>query len=66
MLERFRTGEVRLLIACKSMDEGVDVPDAAVGIILSGTPRAARELRGWGVFSGEKMKAEAPLCTISI
>lgn len=36
-LERFRTGEVRLLIACKSMDEGVDVPDAAVGIILSGT-----------------------------
>lgn len=42
-LERFRTGDTRILIACKSMDEGVDLPDAAVGIILSGT--AARRQR---------------------
>lgn len=37
VLERFKSGEVRILVACKSMDEGVDVPDAAAGIILSGT-----------------------------
>lgn len=36
-LNRFREGEIRILIACKAIDEGVDVPDAAVGIILSGT-----------------------------
>ncbi|MDO5411037.1 MAG: DEAD/DEAH box helicase [Lachnospiraceae bacterium] len=36
-LERFRHGESRILVACKSMDEGIDVPDASVGIILSGT-----------------------------
>lgn len=36
-LERFRDGETRILLACKSMDEGVDIPDASVGIILSGT-----------------------------
>ena len=36
-LERFRTGAVRILIACKAIDEGVDVPDASVGIILSST-----------------------------
>ncbi|MCD7865277.1 MAG: DEAD/DEAH box helicase [Clostridiales bacterium] len=36
-LERFRTGEFRILITCKSLDEGVDIPDASVGIILSGT-----------------------------
>lgn len=37
VLERFRTGSIRILIACKSIDEGFDVPDASVGIILSGT-----------------------------
>lgn len=42
-LERFRTGQIRILIACKAMDEGVDVPDASIGIILSGT--AARRQR---------------------
>ncbi|MCD8336626.1 MAG: DEAD/DEAH box helicase family protein [Lachnospiraceae bacterium] len=36
-LERFRIGEYRILITCKSMDEGVDIPDASIGIILSGT-----------------------------
>lgn len=36
-LERFRLGDIRILIACKAIDEGVDIPDAAVGIILSGT-----------------------------
>lgn len=36
-LNRFRDGELRILIACKAIDEGVDVPDAAIGIILSGT-----------------------------
>ncbi len=36
-LNRFRDGEYRILITCKSMDEGVDVPDASIGIILSGT-----------------------------
>lgn len=37
VLERFRTGAVRILIACKAIDEGIDVPDASVGIILSST-----------------------------
>lgn len=36
-LERFRNGEIRILIACRALDEGVDIPDASVGIILSGT-----------------------------
>lgn len=36
-LERFRCGSIRILIACKAIDEGVDVPDASIGIILSGT-----------------------------
>lgn len=37
VIERFRTGGIRILITCKALDEGMDVPDASVGIILSGT-----------------------------
>ncbi|MCM1173652.1 MAG: DEAD/DEAH box helicase [Blautia sp.] len=37
VLERFRTGQVRILIACKAIDEGLDVPDASIGIVMSGT-----------------------------
>jgi len=36
-LEAFRSGEVRVLIFTTVGDEGIDVPDADVGIIFSGT-----------------------------
>ncbi len=35
ILQDFRDGVIRILIACKALDEGVDVPDAAIGIVLS-------------------------------
>lgn len=34
-LERFHDGEVRILISCRSLDEGFDVPSANVGIVMS-------------------------------
>lgn len=34
-LERFRDGEVRILISCRALDEGFDVPSASVGIVMS-------------------------------
>jgi len=37
VLEMFRRGEVRALVTSKVLEEGVDVPDANVAIILSGT-----------------------------
>lgn len=37
VLDGFGRGELRILISCKAIDEGVNVPDASVGIILSGT-----------------------------
>lgn len=36
-LHRFRDGEIRILITCKALDEGIDIPDVSIGIILSGT-----------------------------
>lgn len=37
ILQRFRTGEYKAIVTSQVLDEGVDVPDASVGIILSGT-----------------------------
>ena len=36
-LSRFRSGEYRAIVTSKVLDEGVDVPDASVGVILSGS-----------------------------
>ena len=36
-LERFRTGEYPVLVTSKVLNEGVDVPAAAVGVVLSGS-----------------------------
>lgn len=47
-LDRFRTGSVRILIACKAIDEGVDVPDASVGIIMSGTSTQRQRIQRLG------------------
>jgi superfamily II DNA or RNA helicase len=35
-VERFRTGETKVLISVKALDEGLNVPDASIGIIVSG------------------------------
>lgn len=48
VLERFRTGSIRILIACKAIDEGFDVPDSTVGIILSGTSTKRQRIQRLG------------------
>ncbi|MFX1576578.1 MAG: DEAD/DEAH box helicase [Promethearchaeota archaeon] len=37
ILKRFKTGELTKIVTGQVLDEGVDVPDASVGIIISGT-----------------------------
>jgi superfamily II DNA or RNA helicase len=37
ILENFRSGEYKAIVTSQVLDEGVDVPDASVGFILSGT-----------------------------
>ncbi len=36
-LERFRAGEYPVLVTSRVLNEGVDVPEATIGIVLSGT-----------------------------
>ncbi|HVU49498.1 MAG TPA: DEAD/DEAH box helicase family protein [Polyangia bacterium] len=35
-LERFRTGELRALVSAQVLNEGIDVPEAEVGIVVAG------------------------------
>jgi len=48
ILESFREGEYKTLVASHVLNEGVDVPDARVGIILSGTGSAREYVQRLG------------------
>ena len=37
ILRSFHNGEIRILVTCRALDEGIDVPDANIGIVLSGS-----------------------------
>src|SRR5690606_31221854 len=37
MLDWFREGRLRVLVTSKVLNEGVDVPDARIGVVVSGS-----------------------------
>ena len=37
LLDVFRSGELKVLVTSRDLNEGVDVPEARVGIVFSGT-----------------------------
>lgn len=53
-LERFRRGDARILITCKALDEGLDVPDVSIGIILSGTSTQRQRIQRLGRIIRQK------------
>jgi superfamily II DNA or RNA helicase len=48
VLEAFRTGDVRVLISAKSLIEGIDVPDATVGISVASTGSVRQRIQSIG------------------
>ncbi|MEM3619204.1 MAG: helicase-related protein, partial [Candidatus Korarchaeum sp.] len=53
IFDRFRRGEVNVIVTTRVLDEGIDVPDADVAIIVSGSgsrrqmaQRVGRVVRG--------------------
>lgn len=66
-LQRFRDGEIRILITCKSLDEGLDVPDASIGIILSGTSVQRQRIQRLGrIIRKKEGKSRASLYYLHI
>ena len=61
-LERFRNGEILILITCKALDEGIDVPETGIGVILSGTGMERQKMQRLGrVLRKSKTKEMACL-----
>ncbi|MGP1385451.1 MAG: DEAD/DEAH box helicase [Thainema sp.] len=48
ILQNFRTGEYRTLVASHVLNEGVDVPEASIAILLSGTGSAREYIQRLG------------------
>jgi superfamily II DNA or RNA helicase len=48
ILEGFSTGRFRVLATSRILDEGVDVPDAAIGVIVSGTAQSRQFIQRLG------------------
>ena len=61
-LDRFRTGDYPVLVTSKVLNEGVDVPDAAVGVVLSGSGSVREHVQRLGrILRPSPGKAQAVL-----
>ena len=47
-LDGFREGHFRILVSCRALDEGLDVPDASVGIVLSSSNVSRQRIQRLG------------------
>lgn len=47
-LARFRAGEISALVSAQVLDEGIDVPDADIAIVVGGTSSARRHVQRIG------------------
>ncbi len=64
ILDRFRSGLYRAVVTSKVLDEGIDVPEADVGIILSGTGSGRAFVQRLGRILRKKEGKEAILYEI--
>jgi superfamily II DNA or RNA helicase len=48
MLEQFRAGTVRVIAAPRVLDEGIDVPEADVGVIVAGSRNRRQMIQRMG------------------
>jgi superfamily II DNA or RNA helicase len=64
ILDRFRSGVYRAVVTSKVLDEGIDVPEADVGVILSGTGSRRAFIQRLGRILRKKEGKEAVLYEI--
>jgi len=61
-MEDFRNRNVHILVSCRCLDEGIDVPDASVGIVLSGAAVTRQRVQRLGrILRRAEGKASASL-----
>ncbi|MCW4008987.1 MAG: DEAD/DEAH box helicase, partial [Candidatus Bathyarchaeota archaeon] len=64
ILEMFRAGKISAIVTSQVLDEGVDVPDASVGIILGGTGSRREQIQRLGRLLRMQHKKVARLIEI--
>ena len=47
-MNAFRSRQVRILVSCKCLDEGIDVPDANIALVLSSTSVSRQRIQRLG------------------
>jgi len=47
-LERYRKGDLNILVTCKALDEGLDVPNTSIGIIAAATSSIRQRIQRVG------------------
>lgn len=66
-LENYRSGEARILVSCKALDEGLDIPSADVGIVLSCTSEQRQRVQRMGrVLRRQEGKHKASLFYLTL
>lgn len=64
-LRLFRRGDARILVCCRALDEGLNVPNASVGIISSSTASTRQRIQRLGrVLRSSASKASAEVITL--
>jgi len=64
ILDEFKAGEYRVVVTSQVLDEGIDVPDASVGFILSGTGSSREYIQRLGRILRKVEGKEAKLIEI--
>jgi len=64
ILEKFKAAEYRAIVTSQVLDEGVDVPDASIGFILSGTGSSREYIQRLGRILRKRPGKQAKLIEI--
>ncbi|UCE58010.1 MAG: DEAD/DEAH box helicase family protein [Candidatus Bathyarchaeota archaeon] len=64
ILEKFKAGEYRAIVTSQVLDEGVNVPDASIGFILSGTGSSREFIQRLGRILRKRQGKHARLVEI--
>ena len=64
ILDKFKSGEYRAIVTSQVLDEGVDVPDASIGFILSGTGSSREYIQRLGRILRKRRGKQAHLIEI--
>jgi superfamily II DNA or RNA helicase len=65
MLRRYRSGEIDVLVTCRALDEGFNVPESELGIIAASTATRRQRIQRLGrVVRPAEGKSEATIYTL--